>query len=119
TLPADRYEVIVTDDGAPTSEQLVAERYAWVSWGPGPRRGPAANRNAGARRSGQEWIAFTDDDCVPDPGWLAAFAAAVHHRCGGPRRMRRLRGETDLRGRDSVSARGRSGEYHRRIPLVV
>ena len=38
-----------------------------------PRRPPASG--AGARRAAP-LIAFTDDDCVPDPGWLAAGLAA-------------------------------------------
>ena len=84
TLPADQSEVLVTDDGVPTAEALLAEKYPWASWGPGPRRGPAANRNAGARRSRGEWLAFTDDDCVPDPGWLAGFVAAAHDGCRSP-----------------------------------
>ena len=78
TLPADQYEVLVTDDGASTVEQFLAEKYPWVAWGAGPRRGPAANRNAGAKRARHEWIAFTDDDCVPAPTWLAAFDASTH-----------------------------------------
>ena len=52
-------------------ERFLAQQYPWVSWGRGPRRGPAANRNAGALRARGEWLAFTDDDCVPDPNWLA------------------------------------------------
>ena len=81
TLPADQYEVIVTDDGEPTVERFLTEKYPWVSWVPGPRRGPAANRNAGARRARGDWLAFTDDDCVPDPNWLAGFATATHAGC--------------------------------------
>jgi len=81
TLPADQYEVIATDDGEPTVERFLAEKYPWVSWVPGPRRGPAANRNAGARRARGEWLAFTDDDCVPDPNWLAGFTTATHSDC--------------------------------------
>jgi glycosyltransferase involved in cell wall biosynthesis len=38
-----------------------------------PNRGPAAARNAGWARSTTEWVAFTDDDCVPQPGWLAGL----------------------------------------------
>ncbi len=39
------------------------------------RRGPAWARNAGWRSSRAEWIAFLDDDVVPEPGWAAALAA--------------------------------------------
>jgi len=35
----------------------------------GPARGPAAARNAGWRASGAGWVAFLDDDVVPEPGW--------------------------------------------------
>ncbi len=82
TFPAAEYEVIVTDDSAdqPAEPQL-ASRFPWVRWTRGPRSGPAANRNHGARLATAEWIAFTDDDCVPELDWLAAFAAAA--RAGG------------------------------------
>jgi GT2 family glycosyltransferase len=77
TLPAAQYEVIVTDDSPDASvRDLVASRFPWVQWTPGPRRGPAANRNHGATQARADWLAFTDDDCLPDPGWLAAYAAA-------------------------------------------
>jgi GT2 family glycosyltransferase len=67
--PAD--EVIVTDDG--TVAQQVPPGVRWVR---GPRRGPAANRNSGASRATGEWLVFLDDDCLPEAGWLAAYAAA-------------------------------------------
>ncbi len=41
----------------------------------GPGRGPAAARNAGWRACDTEWIAFLDDDVVPEPGWRAALVA--------------------------------------------
>ena len=78
TLPPEQYEVIVTDDGSrSTAKQLVQEKYPWAAWTAGPRRGPAANRNHGAALAQGEWLAFTDDDCLPQPGWLAAFKAAL------------------------------------------
>ena len=69
------YQVIVTDDGRRVSaEALVRERFPWAQWTQGPGRGPAANRNHGARQATGEWVVFIDDDCVADPGWLAAVA---------------------------------------------
>jgi glycosyltransferase involved in cell wall biosynthesis len=35
--------------------------------------GPASARNTGAAAARGEWLAFTDDDCLPDRGWLTAF----------------------------------------------
>jgi GT2 family glycosyltransferase len=39
------------------------------------RRGPAPARNEGVARADGDLIAFTDDDCEPDPGWLVALVA--------------------------------------------
>lgn len=78
TLPSERYEVIVTDDGSrSTAQQLVASRYPWAKWVEGPRTGPAANRNNGASHAAGEFVAFTDDDCLPSTDWLAAYAEAI------------------------------------------
>lgn len=78
--PADRYEVIVVDDGSePPATPIAAPgrpglRMTWLRQ---PNRGPAAARNLGARHATGTVLAFTDDDCTPEPGWLAALAAAV------------------------------------------
>lgn len=34
-------------------------------------------RNEGARRANSEFVAFTDSDCLPDPGWLSAGVAPL------------------------------------------
>ena len=78
TLPWEQYEVIVTDDGShSTAEQLVREQYPWACWVEGPRRGPAANRNHGAANAQNEWLVFTDDDCLPSGIWLLSYTEAV------------------------------------------
>jgi GT2 family glycosyltransferase len=82
TLAADRYEVIVTDDGyKTTAEEMIRERYPWVKWVAGPRKGPASNRNNGAKYAQGEWLAFTDDDCLPSPNWLSGYAEAITGEC--------------------------------------
>jgi hypothetical protein len=76
TFPADRFEVHVVDTGEDGAGALVADRAA--SWDGRlhlhvlPGSGPAEKRNLGAERSGAGLLAFTDSDCVPEPGWLAA-----------------------------------------------
>ncbi len=83
TLAAGNYEVIVADDGDfPTAEAMIRERFAWARWTAGPRRGPAANRNHGAGQARGAWLVFTDDDCVPEPEWLAAYHGIVGQEPG-------------------------------------
>jgi GT2 family glycosyltransferase len=45
--------------------------------------GPAAARNAGWRAACGEIIAFTDDDCIPDPNWLKAGVSAFREEVVG------------------------------------
>ena len=88
--PTD-YEIIVVDDAAcETTRRQVDD---WIECmhrgkcedGPVHRiryiavtgsHGPAIARNVGWRAARGEIIAFTDDDCIPTPGWLSAGLAA-------------------------------------------
>ena len=45
--------------------------------------GPAAARNAGWQAAQANIIAFTDDDCLPSPGWLSAGVAAIQAGADG------------------------------------
>jgi glycosyltransferase involved in cell wall biosynthesis len=70
-LDPNEYEVIVVDDGSADGTAEVADRGA----GPvkvirGRDLGPAGARNAGVAAAQGEALAFTDADCVPQPGWL-------------------------------------------------
>jgi GT2 family glycosyltransferase len=68
-------EVIVSDDAAdPQLNALLQQRYPWCRYSVGPACGPAANRNHGARLANGVWLVFTDDDCLPQPGWIESFA---------------------------------------------
>jgi GT2 family glycosyltransferase len=82
-LGADEFEVLVTDDaGAAETRRMLDERYPGIHYGLGPGRGPAANRNAGAARAKGGLLVFLDDDCLPEPGLLAAYR---HAFAGGAR----------------------------------
>ena len=75
---AFEYEIIVTDDSKDGAAQLlITQHYSWAKWVEGPRRGPASNRNNGARNAKGEWIVFIDDDCVPDTDMLLSYADAI------------------------------------------
>ena len=44
---------------------------------PGRAGGPAAARNIGWRAARYEWVAFLDDDVLPDPDWALRLAADI------------------------------------------
>ena len=69
--------MIVSDDGRTNGARRVVAEFPAVQWMQGPRRGPAANRNCGARQAKGEWLVFLDDDCLPDAGWLAGYREAA------------------------------------------
>lgn len=71
-------EVVVSDDGAEVElRKKLLELYPWCRYIEGPSRGPAANRNHGASQTSGTWIVFTDDDCLPQRGWLEAYYSQI------------------------------------------
>jgi GT2 family glycosyltransferase len=77
----DKFEVIVVDDaGTPDDlKHLPLAKYPFecriVSRVHG---GAAAARNTGARAARGRFLAFTDDDCRPDPDWLRQLEQAMN-----------------------------------------
>jgi GT2 family glycosyltransferase len=70
-------EVIVVADGATAAVHAVLAEAGARVLRQDPGRGPAAARNAGWRAADTELVAFTDDDCLPSPGWVGALLAAA------------------------------------------
>jgi GT2 family glycosyltransferase len=69
-------EIVVVDNGSTDRTASVARLHdARVVQE--PRRGRARARNAGVAATASELIAFTDADCLPQTGWLAAIAACL------------------------------------------
>jgi glycosyltransferase involved in cell wall biosynthesis len=83
-LPADRFEVTIVDNGSADDTWDVLEaavrrddrlrlQVARVE----RNRAPAGGRNLAVALSRGEVIAFTDDDCLPAPGWLSSILREV------------------------------------------
>ena len=91
--PADRFEVIVVDNGPAQNEGQflvqaascdgAAPRYVWE-----PQPGSHLARHAGIRAAAGDIIVFTDDDTEVSPGWLTALVACFDDpkvgAAGGP-----------------------------------
>ena len=83
TLCDDEFEAIIVDDGSTDgtfstlTELAATTRFRLTPLRNDVSRGPAAGRNLAWHSSRAPVIAFTDDDCVPTPGWLAAGVRAL------------------------------------------
>lgn len=83
--PRGRFEVVVANDSRGAEVEGVVERFAGtvdVRLTTPARTGPSAARNAGAWAAEGRHLAFTDDDCEPTPGWLAALERALDQHPG-------------------------------------
>jgi GT2 family glycosyltransferase len=80
TLGRDRFEVIVVNDGGPPLDATLDVwrnrlRLRTINQS---HAGPAAARNAGASAAHGALLAFTDDDCEPQPEWLTECVNRLH-----------------------------------------
>ena len=84
TLARARWEVVVVHDYDEETAARVLARHPLAGDGtlrqlaidPGSGS-PARQRNLGWREARAPLVAFTDDDCRPDPGWLEALLRAA------------------------------------------
>lgn len=78
TLPAGTFEIVVADNASPQGvagiEAVVAGRARVILQ---PQKGAGPARNAGVAAAAAPLLAFTDADCLPEPGWLAAGIDAL------------------------------------------
>jgi hypothetical protein len=70
-----RSEIVVVDNAPATSTTAdVVAAFPGVRYVPEPRPGLSYARNRGVLEAHGEIVAFTDDDILVDPQWLAALA---------------------------------------------
>lgn len=71
-------EIIITDDSTTleVKNYIHKKKYAY-RWLRGPQKGPAANRNFGAKFAKGEWLLFIDDDCIPSRKILDEYSSAI------------------------------------------
>lgn len=83
TMAPEQFELVIVDNGSDDQTSEVLHRLAAdssVSVRPlriADNRGPARARNLGWRAGRGEYLAFTDDDCEPDPHWLERGVQAL------------------------------------------
>ena len=80
TLAPKSLEVVVVDDGSP--QPLALDPGGWgdsftLKIVRQENTGPAGARNRGVEEARGEFLAFTDDDCLPAPQWLARLVTAL------------------------------------------
>lgn len=72
------FEIVVADNMSPSGEaavrSMIGDRARLIL---APQKGAGPARNAGVAAARGRILAFTDCDCVPEPGWLKAGLAAL------------------------------------------
>jgi GT2 family glycosyltransferase len=115
TLAPDAFEVIVVDDGSltPGTQAVLSEELGRGVLQLRPvrhltARGTSGGRNSGWRVARAPLVAFTDDDCVPDAGWLSAALSVSRGHPGAI-----VQGRTE----PNPSELGRRGVFSRTISV--
>ena len=77
TYPRRAVEWIVVCDGCSDDSAALARGAGADQVLEQPTSGPAAARNVGLAAASGHLVCFLDDDIIPDPGWIQAFADDV------------------------------------------
>ncbi len=74
--PKEQFETLVVDDASNPPPTEILARYSnclRLRSFRAEGRGPACARNRALQEALGEYAVFTDDDCLPQPGWLGAY----------------------------------------------
>jgi glycosyltransferase involved in cell wall biosynthesis len=76
--PRDRYDVIIVDNGSTDQSQNIIRTYGGITFlEEHDVRSSYAARNKGIAHATGEILAFTDSDCMADPGWIRRGVDAI------------------------------------------
>lgn len=95
-LSADKFEVVIVDDGSTDgTDKYIADLKGKVAYSlsfyPQDHQGPGPARNLGMEKAKGEYYIFVDSDCIADPQWLNAYDKAITEPVagfGGPDKVR-------------------------------
>ena len=79
--PKEKFEVIVVDDGSQSPPEELVKSFSDkldIRLITQVNTGPAGARNTGVKNANGRYLAFTDDDCEPDPSWLKEYENAFN-----------------------------------------
>ena len=81
TVPRKRFQTLIVDSGSTIAAhaelQILATRYPHTTLIRLDQPGVSLARNAGAQAAKTRFIAYIDDDAIPDPIWVAAIQNAL------------------------------------------
>ncbi|MEO8713473.1 MAG: glycosyltransferase family 2 protein [Acetobacteraceae bacterium] len=81
TAGPERFEVLVVDSASPPGTEHEVARLARAAANfrhlRVERPGVSLARNVGARCARAAWIAYIDDDAIPEPGWVGAILDVI------------------------------------------
>ena len=78
--PRDEFEVLVVDDGGSVDLETLVNAHRpsiQLKMLRQPNCGPGIARNKGAAHAAGQFLAFIDDDCAPQEGWLQALDSSL------------------------------------------
>src|SRR5581483_3168143 len=78
TLPRERFELVIGDDGSTDgSTEALPTDEGWIRVAVGEPRSSYSARNRAVRESRGRILAFCDADCRPEPEWLERGLASL------------------------------------------
>jgi glycosyltransferase involved in cell wall biosynthesis len=115
SLEPGTFEVIVVDDGS--EPPLTLDPAEWSRSFPllivrQANTGPAGARNHAVQKASGQIIAFTDDDCLPTPGWLQALVSGLRETPGSLVGGRTYNGLTDDLGAETSQRDAQGPQRH-------